>query len=56
MEKSLTRNSLRYGLYDPDLEHSACGVGFLTRKDGVQTHDVLKTKDNRLRPARRDTR
>ena len=42
MEKSLTRNSLRYGLYDPDLEHSACGVGFLTRKDGVQTHDVLK--------------
>ncbi|WP_428927243.1 glutamate synthase-related protein [Marinibacterium sp. SX1] len=29
------------GLYDPTLEHSACGVGFLTRKDGVQTHDVL---------------
>ncbi|MCV6584205.1 MAG: glutamate synthase-related protein [Marinibacterium sp.] len=28
-------------LFDPDHEHSACGVGFLTRKDGVQTHDVL---------------
>ena len=28
-------------LYDSALEHSACGVGFLTRKDGVQTHDVL---------------
>ncbi|MEM9716947.1 MAG: glutamate synthase large subunit, partial [Pseudomonadota bacterium] len=28
-------------LYDPTLEHSACGVGFLTRKDGVQSHDVL---------------
>ncbi|MEM8773675.1 MAG: glutamate synthase-related protein [Pseudomonadota bacterium] len=31
-----------FGLYDPELEHSACGVGFLTRKDGVQTHDLLR--------------
>ncbi|MEM7269392.1 MAG: glutamate synthase large subunit, partial [Pseudomonadota bacterium] len=30
------------GLYDSTQEHSACGVGFLTRKDGVQTHDVLR--------------
>ncbi|MCH2165852.1 MAG: glutamate synthase-related protein [Marinovum sp.] len=30
------------GLYDPSLEHSNCGVGFLTRKDGTQTHDVLR--------------
>ncbi|MGB3482554.1 MAG: glutamate synthase-related protein [Mycobacterium sp.] len=30
------------GLYNPDLEHSSCGVGFLTRKDGVQTHDVIR--------------
>ena len=30
------------GLYEPEREHSACGVGFLTRKDGVQTHDVLR--------------
>lgn len=29
------------GLYDPLREHSACGVGFLTRKDGQQTHEVL---------------
>ncbi|MEM7005437.1 MAG: glutamate synthase central domain-containing protein, partial [Pseudomonadota bacterium] len=29
-------------LYDPEREHSSCGVGFLTRKDGVQTHDVLR--------------
>lgn len=29
------------GLYDPNLEHSACGVGFLTRKDSKQTHDLL---------------
>ncbi|CUH50730.1 glutamate synthase-related protein [Shimia marina] len=31
-----------FGLYDPDREQSSCGVGFLTRKDGRQTHDVLK--------------
>ena len=30
------------GLYDPEREHSACGVGFLTRKDGIQSHDVLR--------------
>lgn len=29
------------GLYDPDQDKSSCGVGFLTRKDGVQTHDVI---------------
>ncbi|MEM7425313.1 MAG: glutamate synthase-related protein [Pseudomonadota bacterium] len=32
----------KYGLYDPTLEHSSCGVGFLTRKDGRQTHRLLK--------------
>lgn len=29
------------GLYDPTLEKSSCGVGFLTRKDGKQTHELL---------------
>ncbi|MEL6920209.1 MAG: glutamate synthase-related protein, partial [Pseudomonadota bacterium] len=29
------------GLYDPSLEKSSCGVGFLTRKDGRQTHELL---------------
>ncbi|HIW90609.1 MAG TPA: glutamate synthase large subunit [Candidatus Corynebacterium avicola] len=33
--------SSTYGLYDPTAEHSACGVGFLTRKDGDPAHDVL---------------
>lgn len=28
-------------LYDPNFEKSSCGVGFLTRKDGAQTHDIL---------------
>ena len=30
------------GLYDRSQEKSSCGVGFITRKDSVQTHDVLK--------------
>lgn len=30
------------GLFDPDHEKSSCGVGFLTRKDGVQTHEVIR--------------
>lgn len=32
----------KFGLYDAAFEKSSCGVGFITRKDGVQTHDVLK--------------
>ncbi|MBN00710.1 MAG: glutamate synthase large subunit [Planctomycetaceae bacterium] len=33
--------SQNWGLYDATVEHSACGVGFLTRKDGQQTHELL---------------
>ena len=29
------------GLYDPASEKSSCGVGFITRKDSVQSHDIL---------------
>ncbi len=28
-------------LYDPSLAHDSCGVGFITRKDSRQTHEVL---------------
>jgi glutamate synthase (NADPH/NADH) large chain len=35
------RSTETTGLYDPSEEHSACGVGFLTRKDGAPTHDVI---------------
>ncbi|MCB1295238.1 MAG: glutamate synthase large subunit [Gordonia sp.] len=28
-------------LWDPSDEKSSCGVGFITRKDGVQSHDVI---------------
>ena len=30
-----------FGLYDPAYEKSSCGVGFITKKTGVQGHDVL---------------
>ena len=33
---------LSNGLYDPGLEYSACGVGFVTRKDSSQTHELLR--------------
>jgi glutamate synthase (NADPH/NADH) large chain len=31
-----------FGLYDPTAEKSSCGVGFLTRKDSRQTHEILQ--------------
>ncbi|MDR3176049.1 MAG: glutamate synthase large subunit [Desulfovibrio sp.] len=30
------------GLYDPQFEHDACGVGFICRLDGEARHDVIK--------------
>lgn len=29
------------GLYDPDHEKDACGVGFIVHIDGTQSHDLL---------------
>ena len=28
-------------LYDAEKYHDNCGVGFITRKDGIQSHEVL---------------
>ncbi|MGK2868815.1 MAG: glutamate synthase large subunit, partial [Mycobacterium sp.] len=41
-ESAALRRSWVTGLHDPDNEKSSCGVGFLTRKDGRQTHDVIQ--------------
>ena len=41
-------NSTRLGLYDPSREHSACGVGFIARKDGTPSHDVIRKGDEAL--------
>ena len=32
----------KQGLYNPQYEHDACGVGFIARTDGQRTHGVLK--------------
>jgi len=37
-----------YGLYDPTKESDSCGVGFITRKDGEQTHEILQMAHSAL--------
>ncbi|MBF0295503.1 MAG: glutamate synthase large subunit, partial [Magnetococcales bacterium] len=32
----------KQGLYDPALEHDACGVGFVARINGQKSHDVVR--------------
>ncbi|MEM6710372.1 MAG: glutamate synthase central domain-containing protein, partial [Pseudomonadota bacterium] len=36
------RETFSTTLYDPKREHSACGVGFITRKDSKPSHEVLR--------------
>ncbi|MFC5152200.1 glutamate synthase-related protein [Streptomyces amakusaensis] len=42
-------NHSPFGLYSPALDHSDCGVGFLTRLDGTPSHDVILKGDEALR-------
>ena len=37
-----------FGLYDKADDKSSCGVGFLTRKDGIQSHDLLRKVNQAL--------
>ncbi|HTM46970.1 MAG TPA: glutamate synthase large subunit [Polyangiaceae bacterium] len=30
------------GLYDPQFEHDACGIGFVARIDGVPSHEIVR--------------
>ncbi|MDD4914312.1 MAG: glutamate synthase-related protein [Methylococcales bacterium] len=41
MIKTAQKNNLTATLYNPDFSQDSCGVGFITRKDGRQTHDLL---------------
>lgn len=36
------------GLYDPQNEHEACGVGFIVAIDGKRNHKVRMFKEKRL--------
>ncbi|NLW12239.1 MAG: glutamate synthase subunit alpha, partial [Clostridiaceae bacterium] len=33
----------RQGLYDPQHEHDACGIGFVVNIKGVRSHDIVKS-------------
>jgi glutamate synthase (NADPH/NADH) large chain len=33
---------LPQGLYDPTMEHDACGVGFVVHMKGVRSHDIVR--------------
>lgn len=39
--RDLARGDNAHGLYDHSQDKNSCGVGFITRKSGEQTHDVL---------------
>ncbi|MDR1450474.1 MAG: glutamate synthase large subunit [Propionibacteriaceae bacterium] len=40
----MTRRQKRaaQGLYSPEFEHDSCGVGFVTRLDGVPRHEIIE--------------
>ncbi|WP_328420666.1 hypothetical protein [Streptomyces sp. NBC_00443] len=42
-------NHSTIGLYDPARDHSARGVGFITRLDGTPSHEVIRKGDEALR-------
>lgn len=35
-------------LYSPEFDHDSCGVGLITHKRSIQTHDVLQLADQAL--------
>ena len=43
-----TKKPQSYGLYDPTAGSDSCGVGFITRKDGEQTHEILQMAHSAL--------
>ncbi|MDE1189826.1 MAG: glutamate synthase-related protein [Pantoea sp.] len=43
-----TQKPYPYGLYDPTAGSDSCGVGFITRKDGEQTHEILQMAHSAL--------
>ena len=41
MNKLSQKDNTAFTLYDANLSQDSCGVGFITRKDSKQTHDLL---------------
>src|SRR5574344_338634 len=38
----MIKHPIAQGLYHPDFEHDACGVGFVVRITGERTHDIVE--------------
>ena len=41
MSERYLPNLTKQGLYDPQFEHDACGVGLVANIKGVKSHDIL---------------
>src|SRR6059058_4779090 len=41
-QRPFTGPPSKQGLYDPQYEHDACGVGFLVDLKGRKSHDIVK--------------
>jgi glutamate synthase (ferredoxin) len=40
----------KQGLYDPQFEHDACGVGFIVHMKGAQAHSIVEQGLTILQP------
>ena len=54
-----TSHPIKQGLYDPQFEHDACGIGFIAQMKGAKSHEIvaqaliiLVNLDHRLATAR----
>ncbi len=36
-----TSHPFKQGLYDPQFEHDACGIGFITQMKGAKSHEIV---------------
>ncbi len=32
---------IKQGLYDPQFEHDACGIGFIAQMKGTKSHEIV---------------
>ena len=48
-----TRAPGKQGLYDPQFEHDACGVGFVVNMKGRKSHELVEQALQKLPPAQR---
>jgi Glutamine amidotransferases class-II len=36
-----TSHPVKQGLYDPQFEHDACGIGFIAQMKGAKSHQIV---------------